>query len=50
VALSLRVGPAAPTIDDLGAYFVTSDGRALLDVLATALDASLGTGLPLRVV
>ncbi|MFT4260054.1 Imm70 family immunity protein [Microbacterium sp.] len=29
----------APTITDLSTYFVTSDGRPLLDVMATALDA-----------
>ncbi|MFB9768129.1 Imm70 family immunity protein [Nocardioides kongjuensis] len=39
----------APTISSLANWFVTSDGRPMLDVLASALDASSRIGQPLRI-
>jgi hypothetical protein len=39
----------AGTITSLADYFVTSDGRPLMAVLDTALEASIRTGLPIRI-
>lgn len=39
----------ADTITSLGDYFVTADGRQLIAVMDTALDASARTGKPMRI-
>ncbi|WZH38201.1 MAG: Imm70 family immunity protein [Microbacterium enclense] len=39
----------ADTIVSLGDYFVTSDGRPLIAVMDSALDASVRTGKPVRI-
>jgi len=40
----------ADTITSLGNYFVTADGRPLIAVMDSALDASVRTGKPVRIV
>lgn len=39
----------ADTITSLGDYFVTADGRQLIAVMDSALDASARTGKPVRI-
>lgn len=39
----------ADTITSLGDYFVTADGRQLIAVMDTAIDASARTGKPMRI-